>query len=1090
MNTKIYQFIQTAFLSVLLLLISMSTFAQDNRITGRVSGPDGGIPGANIVVKGTTTGTSTDANGDFAITLRGSNQTLVISAIGFKSQEIAVGNRTSVSVTMQEDASSLDEVIVTGYTTDSRRESTGAVSTIKARDVTVTPTGNVEQTFQGRVPGVTVITNGQPGTNSLVRIRGFGSFDGNQPLYVVDGVPISDNGNGINFLSPDDIESTTVLKDASTASIYGARAAGGVIVITTKRGQRNARKLTVTYDGVFGVTDPGKGQPILNPQQQADWTWQARRNTLFETNTPETPNSFTGLAGGQYGQGTTPVLPDYINVGGASGIIGNVDLTAAAKLYNVDRNAGAVYQVVRANKLGAGTDWYGAITRTAPLLRNTIGISGGTDHSRFYVGLSAQNQSGILKNNSFNRYTFRVNTEFDIVKNLRLGENLQFTYRQVLGQGGGNNGQNVSQDENDILTAFRMPPIIPIYDEFGGYAGTAAKGFNNPRNPVAARDGAANDRNFNGNAFGNIYLEYDPIPGLTLRSSLGGQFNSSYYNYYSRLQYENSENNASYSYGEGSGYSLNWTLTNTANYKKRFGIHSVDVLVGQEALNTGTGRFINGSGNNPFTTDPNYVNLSTTSGVGRQISSGFGRGVNFFSLFSRVQYSFNDKYTITGVIRRDGSSRFGAENRYGIFPAVSAGWTISNEPFLKTVSAISYLRLHAGYGQMGNSNNVDPNNQFSLYGSNVGTGYDAFGSKNSVTPGFVRSRIGNPLAKWETAITSDIGLDASFLNGRFDVQLDVWRKDTKDLLFQVPLPGVVGVAASAPTVNVAQMRNQGIDLLLTTRGSITSDLKYEVVASGSLLSNVVQSLAPGVDNFQPANFRNISPVQIQPGLPISAFYGYKVVGLYNSAAEVASGPTQTDAGPGRFRFADINGDGKIDAADRTYLGSPVPKFTGGLTFILRYKGFDLNAYLYTSLGGKIYNFSKWYTDFYPSFSGAAVSARVLDSWTPTHTNTNQPIFEQQSNFSNNTQSNSFYVEKGDYLRMQNLTLGYTLPPALLSNFKMQRLRLFVQTTNLFTITGYKGLDPGVGGSADTNFGIDVGNYPVTRGFNAGVGVTF
>ena len=1090
MKMTLYTLWRTVLMGTGLLLWGLTATAQDSRVTGKVSGAEGPVPGANVVLKGTTTGTTTDANGDFLLNVRGTNPVLIISAIGFKGREITVGRQSSIAVRLEDDATALNEVIVTGYTTDSRKDNTGAVSTVKTRDITITPTGNVEQVFQGRVSGVTVISSGQPGTNSIVRIRGFGSFGNNQPLYVVDGVPISDQFNGINFLSPDDIESTTVLKDAATASIYGARAAGGVVVITTKRGAKKANKLTVTYDGLFGITTPGQGQTMLNPQQQADWTWQSRRNDIFQAGGTVGPDSFTGLGGGQYGAGQTPVLPDYLNVGGTPGVVGTVDLNAARALYNVNPAAGPIYQVVRANKEGNGTDWYGTVTRNAPLIRNTLGISGGSEHSRYYVGFSAQNQAGALKYNQFNRYTVRLNSEFDILKNLRLGENLQLTYRQQLGQVGNTNGQSTPQDENVILQAFQINPIIPVYDEFGGYAGTAAKGFNGSQNPVATLDGIRNNKSFLASAFGNVYVEYEPIAGLTLRSSIGGQYGNFFSNFYNRATYETAQNNSTFSYGENYGYNLNWTLSNTANYKRQIGLHSLDLLAGQEALNTGAGRSVSASGIDPFSTNPNYVTLSSVSGTGRQLGSTYGLGVNFYSLFGRVQYTFNDKYTLTGVVRRDGSSRFGANSRYGVFPAISAGWTLSNEAFLKNIPAVSYLRLHAGYGTMGNSNNVDPNNQFNLYTQSIDRSYDIGSTKNSVAPGFARSQIGNPDARWETAVTTDVGFDASLFNGKLDVQFDIWRKDTRDLLFQVPLPAVVGDNANAPAVNIAKMRNQGIDLQLTNRGSFTRDLRYEVILNGSFLTNIVQALAPGIQNFQPANLRNISPVQIQPGLPIASFYGYRVDGLFNSKEEVTASATQDGAAPGRFRYADINGDGRIDAADRTFLGSPVPKFTGGLTFILRYKGFDASAYVYSSLGGKIYNFSKWYIDFYPSFTGQAVSARVLDSWTPQNTDTDQPIFENTSNFSTNTQSNSFYVENGSYLRMQNLTLGYTLPTNVLSSTRLQRLRLFVQTTNLFTVSKYKGLDPGVGGTADTNFGIDIGNYPVTRGFNVGVGVTF
>ena len=469
------------------------------------------------------------------------------------------------------------------------------------------PSGNVEQQLQGRVSGLTVITNGQPGTSSQIRVRSFGAFGGNQPLYVVDGVPIQ----SVDFLVPDDIETTTVLKDAASASIYGARAANGVIVYTTKKGQRRAQKLTVSYDGLFGATDPGKGQPILNPQEQVDWTWQAKKNDLYQAGQPILPDSFTGLAGGQYGQGQTPLLPEYILVGNRSGITGGVDLAAEAKKYNVNPANGPVYLVIPANK--QGTDWYGAITRTAPLMRHTLGFSGGSDYSRFYISLGMQQHAGIVKYNDFTRYSVRANTEFDITKKIRFGENIQFTYLSTTGQQGGNGGQGVAGDENDALQAFRMPPIIPVYNSFGGYAGTAAPGFNNPRNPVANREGQKDNLNANLVGYGNAYLEYDVIPALTLRSSLGGSYRNYYYNFYSRAQYENSENGTNFTYGEGSGYNLAWTFTNTAQYKQQFGIHNISALVGVEALNTGAGRNVGGSGLNPFTVDPNYVTISSTT---------------------------------------------------------------------------------------------------------------------------------------------------------------------------------------------------------------------------------------------------------------------------------------------------------------------------------------------------------------------------------------------------------------------------------------------------------------------------------------------
>lgn len=1049
--------------------------AQDRKVTGKVVSNDGPVPGATILLKGSNVGTSADGTGAFSINVSGANPVLVISAIGYKPQEVTIGNQSVVNVKIEDDVNALSEVIVTGYSIDSRRETTGAVSTVKAKDLTVRPSGNVEQQLQGRVAGLTVITNGQPGTASQVRVRGFGAFGGNEPLYVVDGVPVGST----DFLAPDDIETTTVLKDAAAASIYGARAANGVIVYTTKKGSKGAKKLSINYDGMYGVTLNGEGQAMMNPTDFATWTWNAKRNSNEAFGHP------------QFGSGSTPVIPDYLTVGGRSGVVGSVDLTAEKAKYNVDPTAGSIYQVVKANK--EGTDWYKAITRNAALQRHALGFSGGGENSRFYIGFGAQNQQGILKGNDFTRYTFRANSEFNVLKNVRIGQNMQFTYRSILGQSGGAGGNGVAADENDILSAFRMPSIIPIYDEFGGYAGTAAKGFNNPRNPVASRDGLANNRSFNANGFGNIYAEWDPIPGLTLRSSLGGQYNNFYNWGYSRLQYENSENNSAFGYNEGGGWSFGWVLTNTATYKKQFGKHNVEVLAGQEALNTGKGRNISGNGLNPFSTDINYVNLSNVSASGRVVNSGLFSGVNFYSVFGRVNYIFNDKYIVTGVVRRDGSSRFGANNRFGAFPAFSAAWRISSEPFMKQLTWVSDLKIRGGYGTMGNSNNVDPNNQFSLYGASIGnSAYDISGSNSSTSEGYYRTRIGNPDAKWETSITKNIGIDGTFLNGKLDVVVDFWQKDTKDLLYQLPITATAGPFASPPSVNIAKMANKGIDILVTNRGRITKDLSYDVTFTGGTLSNEIVEVAPNVNYLTNVNpgFRGINPIRNQVGYSISSFYGYKVIGLFQNAEEVKNAPTQDGAGPGRFRYADINGDGKINADDRTYLGSPVPKFTAGMSLGFKYKGWELEAYLNGFFGNKIFNVSKWFTDFYPSFAGAAISERVKDSWTPSNTGATTPIFETASNFSTNTQSNSFYVENGSYVRFQNITLGYNLPASALSKARIQRLRVFASTNNIFTISKYSGLDPGVGGNADTNFGIDVGNYPMTKGWTVGLNLGF
>ncbi|MFA9197953.1 TonB-dependent receptor [Aquirufa sp. KTFRIE-69F] len=1077
MKNNFYQSLRSFLLLAIVMLGSFSSFAQDRKVTGKVSGTDSqGIPGVSILVKGTNTGATTDVNGAFSVTVKSATAVLNISAVGYKSQSITVGSQSSINVTLAEDNSQLDEVIVTGYSVTNKKESTAAASIVKAKDLQIAPSGNVEQQLQGRVAGVTLITNGQPGTASIIRVRGFGAFGGNEPLYVVDGVPVGST----DFLSPDDIESTTVLKDAAAASIYGARAANGVIVYTTKRGARN-KGITVTYDGLYGGTDPNVGgvAKMLTPQEQADWTHVAYRNNAAANGTA------VAYTHPQYGTSAQATLPTYLHFNGANGV-NSGDMAAAQAAYAANP---LTTFVIKTNK--AGTNWYDEITRFGSTMRHSLGIQGGTDKGRFYLGLSGQEQQGILIENDFKRYSARFNSEFDLGKKVRVGENLQFTYRSVRGQAGGNNGLGVAGDESVILSAYRMPTAIPVFDEFGSYASTKAAGFNNPRNPVRQiMRNNSNDNNYNASAFGNVYVEYEPIKDLIIKSSIGGQYAGYGYKDYNYKYLGDSEPEASDSFYEGSGYNFAYTFTNTAAYKTKWRKHGLNALIGMEALNTGAGRQISGSGINPFSMDTDFVTLSSVQSP--VVNSGLYSGVNFYSLFSKLDYNFNEKYYLTGVVRRDGSSRFGSENRYGIFPAVSAAWRVTSEEFMKDLPAISDLKIRGGWGLMGNSNNVDPANQYSLYAANKGSSYYPIdGQSSGANEGYYRSRIGNPAAKWETSETMNIGFDATLYNGKWEIVLDVWRKDTRDLLFNVPLPAVVGPSASAPSVNVAKMRNQGIDFQIINRGNLTSELKYELTFNNSFLKNEIVAFAPGITNLTGGAFRGITPVRMEVGQSLSSFYGYQVIGYFNTAAEVASSPAQDGKGLGRFRYADINGDGKITTDDRTFLGSPVPTYTGGINVGLTYREFEFSTYLYASAGNKIWNQSKWFTDFYGTFEGSGKGERAKQSWTPELGNSAAaPIWESASNMSTSAGANSWYVENGDYLRIQNISLGYNIPKAYTSKLGIKRAKFTVSANNILTLTKYKGLDPGVGGAADTGFGIDVGNYPVTRSFNASINLTF
>ncbi len=1075
-NTISPSFVRASFFLLFMAVGTLLSAQVTGTVTDEVNGE--GLIGATILVKGTATGTVTDFDGNYTIDAQ-TGDVLVFSYTGYATQEITVGSETQIDIIMAEGVA-LDEVVVTGYAVESKRQTTGAVSIIKAADLKAIPSGNVEQQLQGRVAGVTVITNGQPGTNSIIRVRGFGAFGGNEPLYIVDGVPVGST----NFLSPDDIETSTTLKDAAAASIYGARAANGVIVYTTKQGSKGAKKMTVTYDGLFGVTDPNvNGAPqMLTPQEQADWTHIAYRNNAAANGTEPSYDH------PQYGTAAAATLPDYLHANGANGVRGSVDLAAIQRAYEADPEN--VF-LIRPNV--AGTNWYDEITRTAPLNRHSLGFSGGTENGRYYFGLGYQSQAGILINNDFKRYTFRANSEFDLTPWLTIGENLQFTYRSVLGQTGGNGGLGIAADESEVLSAYRMPSVIPVFDEFGSYASTKAGGFNNPRNPVRRLEqDRGNDRNFNLNGFGNLYLQIQPVEDLVIRSSIGGQYNTYYYRDYNYRYLGDSEPQASNSFGEGSGYFFQWVFTNTASYKFRTGAHTFTALAGIEALNNGAGRNISASGINPFSMDLDFVNMSVVASP--VVNSNLFSGVNFYSQFGSLDYNYNEKYYIRGLVRRDGSSRFGANNRYGVFPAFSAAWRVTAEPFMQNASWIYDLKVRGGWGQMGNSNNVDPNNQYSLFGANNAWSlYPIAGQNSGADQGFVRTRIGNPDAKWETSVMTNVGFDLSLLNNRWEIIFDWWRKETKDLLFALPVVGTIGDRANAPTVNIATMLNQGVDLQIINRGSLSGDLRYELTVNGAFLKNEITFLAPGLDvitSIDPG-FRGINPIRNQVGQPMSSFFGYRMIGYFSSEADVNNSPTQEGAGVGRFKYEDIDGDGAITPDDRTFIGNPIPDFTGGLSLNLSYKNLSFDMYWYASVGNEIWNQSKWFTDFFGSFEGSGKGVRAKQSWTPElGDNAEAPIWESASNLSTNAGGNSWYVEDGSDLRLQQVALSYTFQDNFASKLGLGSLNVGFAANNLITITGYKGLDPQVGGAADTNFGIDVGNYPVTRGFTFRLGASF
>jgi len=567
-------------------------------------------------------------------------------------------------------------------------------------------------------------------------------------------------------------------------------------------------------------------------------------------------------------------------------------------------------------------------------------------------------------------------------------------------------------------------------------------------------------------------------------------------------EYENGENNTVNQFNQSSSNGYNWTWTNTLTYKRSFNdVHNLGIVVGSEAYKNIWSQ-VGGSTQGYFSFDPNFTTLSTGAGTQTNFS---GRSEDaLFSLIGRLDYSLLDKYLFGFVIRRDGSSRFGADKRYGVFPAASAGWRISQEGFMQGISWISDLKIRGGYGVMGNQLNVEPPNAFTTFGSNRTLSYyDIGGTNNSVVEGFWQDRIGNPIAKWETNINSNIGFDATLFNGKIDFTLDYYKKEIKDLLFNPELPGTAG-GATRPYVNIAQMRNRGIDAAITGHIEVSSDFRLDITGTLTTYNNKILKVSNGAQNFdqESRRFNGSNIIRNQVGSPMSSFFGYQIVGFWDDQAEIdqanasaieASGDPnaiyQADIGIGRFRYADSDGDGIITPDDRVVLGNPNPDFTYGLNIGATFKNFDFNMFLYGSQGNDIWNQVKWWTDFYPNFVGAKSKTALHDSWTPENRNATAPIQEEKGFFSTTNVPNSYYVENGSYLRAKNMQLGYTLPKHLLSSYGIGSLRIYVQAANLFTITKYSGLDPEISGST-TAFGIDEGNYPNMRQYLAGVNVSF
>lgn len=1059
--------------TLLLTLASLSASAQKGIIQGTITGDGVPIEYASVGITELGLGAITDAAGKYVIhdVPYGTYQ-LTVSIVGYNTYNQSVTVKSTDPITldvpMGGGASLLDEIVVTGYTSQKKKDITGAVSVVDLKSLKSIPSGTIESVLQGNASGVTVINSGAPGSPSNIRVRGITSVGSTDPLMIIDGTP----GN-IHDLNPSDIQSIQVLKDAGAAAIYGVRGSNGVIIVTTKRG--TVGKVQVNYNMYFGNQRPLKnGWNLANPTENANAIWEQFKNSKLPP------------IHAQYGSGPSAVVPDYIT---PTGLVGTSALTDPAT-YALYKN-----QITKANK--AGTDWFHEIFKPANTMNHDLSISGGSEKGTFLMSLQYLDQDGTLIHTNLKRYGARINSTFNVGKNVRIGESMYANYKKnpgYLGLPGINNG-------NAINYAFRMPEIIPVYDIMGNFAGGGSRSLGNASNPVAVQERTKNNVENRYGILGNVFAEADIAKHFTARTSLGGTTDMFNNNAFVYTAYENAENSTNpNSFIENYGTSTSLTWTNTLNYKNTFANkHNLNVLIGSEAINN-AGRGVSGARGsyyitNPgnLTVDPNLWTLNFGTPTGQSNSNiainGFQTPYEnaLFSLFGRVDYNFDNKYYLTGTLRRDGSSLFAPDKRYGIFPSFTAGWRISAEPFMKGIAWLDDLKLRAGWGKLGSISNVTPTNAFTLYSqSSVESYYDINGTSTSPQQGLFSSQFGNVNTTWEEDIITNIGFDATILKGKLDISAEWYKKGINGLLFPAAIPATAGGAKPA-FVNSGNIQNTGIDISATYHAKVSSDLTFDLGTNFTTYKNQVISLPPG---FQ---YIDYGQSRLQAGHPIGAFFGYKQIGLFQSQAEVDAAPKQDAAAPGRNRYADINGDNKIDANDRTHFGNPNPKWTAGLSLGATYKNFDLGLFWYANVGNDIINQVRASTDFPQQFDVAISKDAVYNSWRPDRPNAKVPILERSANFSNITAFSSYLMEDGSFLRLKNIQLGYSLPLSAISKIGASKLRVYLQAVNLFTITKYTGLDPELLSSTLTsvNFGIDGGAYPANQKmFTGGLNITF
>ncbi len=1008
---------------LLFYIIAFVGFAQQGELSGKVIEQSTQEPlfGATILNVTSNEATTTDFDGLFSLNAT-VGDIIRVTYVGFVSQEITLQNLDFVNIILQEDVAALEQVIVVGYGTQAVKEVTGAVSVVKSETIEDLKPTRIEDALQGTIPGLTITSSsGSPGAAPNIRIRGIGTNGDNRPLILVDGNVIED----LSVLNPGDIESISVIKDA-TAGIYGVRAANGVIIITTKGGRKNM-PLKVQFNSWGGWQETTRKLPTLDAQEYA-----LIKNEAYANNGEPLP------------------FPNLANL--------------------------------------SNTNYQDEVFRNAFILNNDLSVSGGTEKSKYAFGTSVLVRDGIVggEKSDFDRFTMRGNFDHDWTDKLKMTTGFIYSYVS-------NRGINDGGLGSVLFNAVNISPTIPVRDENGDFSLADLNGLGNEIiNPIHQLNNTFNS-NKTGRISGNFGLSYEFLENFTATTRIQANYAEAYGNnflpeadYGAGKVFNIEEGNNVYT--EYENFFSDYTYDALLDYKNVFDDkHDLNVLLGLSAFRTrGDFNDVTAFGNE----SNEYREVSIDGGdmiqVGDELAqSGRRFDDRLWSQFARLQYSYDKKYLISAVIRRDGSSKFGPENRFGYFPSASLGWVVSEEGFMEDSKAIDLLKFRASAGIIGN----DRIPSFAYVSLLRGEGEYVF--NNQLALGAAVGQLSNPEIKWEEQATLNAGVDAGFLNGKVNVVLDAYLRETRDLLFQPEVSGILGVGApgsSPPVVNAGTVQNRGLEFAISYADSFSDDFNFNMSYNISTIDNEVTEVNNGTGFFEAGGFGVGSPpiARFEEGFPAGYFLGYQTDGIFQTADDVAAAPSQValgaEAQPGDIRYRDLNGDGVIDLDDRTYLGDPIPDFTMGFNLNLNYKNWDFRTFLYASIGNDMVR------NYERDQPLANTSVNILNRWTgPGSTNSFPRV---TTGATTNRAFSDFFVEDASFLRINNIQLGYTIDGEVLDNLDLDKLRIYSTVINAFTFTKYRGFDPSANSGDPVTGGIDGGFYPVARQIIFGLSATF